>query len=79
MTLTARLLDAHDAETARRLGWEAFGMPASPSVEPPRVDQPGTTWFGAFEGETLVARMIDRVYDSCFGGALVPTSGIAGS
>ena len=78
MTPTTRRLTAEDAETARRLGWEAFGFPASPSTDPARVDQPGMTWFGSFEGDTLVARMVDRAYDSCFGGALVPTSGIAG-
>jgi predicted acetyltransferase len=78
VTPTTRRLTADDAETARRLGWEAFGFPGTPSTEPARVDQPGMTWFGAFEGDTLVARMVDRAYDSCFGGALVPTSGIAG-
>lgn len=74
-----RRLGPDDAEVARRLGWEAFGVPATPSTEPAALDQPGMTWFGAFdEGGALVAQMVDRDYHSCFGGALVPTSGIAG-
>jgi len=90
MTVTVRRLEADDpeAEVARRLGWEAFGVPAdpppgSPAAEPARLDRPGMTWFGAFTDEDapapgLVARMVDRAYDSCFGGVLLPTSGIAG-
>ena len=78
MSLTVRRLQPADAEVARRLGWEAFGVPTTPPTTPATIDRPGMTWFGAFEGDLLVARMVDRVYDSCFGGALVPTSGIAG-
>jgi predicted acetyltransferase len=78
MSLTVRRLQPADAEVARRLGWEAFGVPTTPPTTAATVDKPGMTWFGAFEGDVLVARMVDRVYDSCFGGALVPTSGIAG-
>lgn len=78
MTLTVRRLGPDDAAPARQLGWEAFGVPATPPTAEARVDQPGMTWFGAFDGEALVARMVDRAYESCFGGALVPTSGIAG-
>lgn len=78
MTITVRPLEHADAEAARRLGWEAFGVPAAPPEQAARVDRPGMRWFGAFDDGTLVARMIDRVYDSCFGGVLVPTSGIAG-
>ena len=43
-----------------------------------RSTAPGRFYLGAFDGETLVARLADRAYDSCFGGVLVPTSGIAG-
>jgi len=78
MSLTVRRLGPDDAAAARQLGWEAFGVPATPPESEPRVDQPGMTWFGAFDGDVLVARMIDRAYDSWFGGALVATSGIAG-
>ena len=81
MSLSVRPLVPADAERARLLGWEAFGMPASVPTEPATLDRPGMTWFGAFDpqaGDLLLARMIDREYDSWFGGALVPTSGIAG-
>ena len=78
MSLTVRRLQPADAEGARRLGWEAFGVPTTPPTTPATLDKPGMTWFGAFDADVLVARMVDRVYDSCFGGALVPTSGIAG-
>ena len=59
-------------------------MPAELPAEPATLDLPGATWFGASTdasdpgGPRLVARMVDRAFDSCFGGALVPTSGIAG-
>ena len=80
MSPTVRPLDPADpaADAARRLGWEAFGMPSTPPAEPARLDGPGMAWFGAFEGGALVARMVDRDFHSWFGGALVPTSGIAG-
>ena len=73
-----RLLTADDAEAARRLGFEAFGVPPTPPTEPARIDQPGRTTLGSFRDEELVAKAIDRAYDCYFGGALVPTSGIAG-
>lgn len=78
MSTTVRPLEPADAEVARRLGWEAFGVPASPPTQEAAVDLPGTAWFGAFTDGELVARMVDRAYDSCFSRALVPTSGIAG-
>ncbi len=78
VAITVRPLEHADAEQARRLGGEAFGVPTSPPTQEARVDQPGVAWFGAFDDGVLVARMVDRVYDSCFGGVLVPTSGIAG-
>lgn len=79
MSLTVRRLETADADTARRLGWEAFGVPTDPPTTVAAVDQPGMTWFGAFdESGTLVARTIDREFDACFGGTVVPLSGIAG-
>jgi predicted acetyltransferase len=78
MTLTVRVLNDEDADAARLLGYEAFGFPTNPPVGSASVGQPGRTWFGAFDGDLLVARMIDREYDSYFGGAAIPTSGIAG-
>jgi predicted acetyltransferase len=79
VSLTVRRLEPDEAEVSRRLGWEAFGFPASPPTEPASLDRPGCALFGAFdESGALVAQMTDRDFDSCFGGALVPTSGIAG-
>ncbi len=78
MTLTVRRLIETDAEPARRLGFEAFGVPAVTPTEPATVSQPGRSWFGAFDGDTLAGRMVDRDYDSYFGGATLATAGIAG-
>jgi predicted acetyltransferase len=52
-------------------------MPASTPPEPATIRWPGRNWFGAFAGDQLVAQMIDRECDSYFGGATVPTAGIA--
>ncbi len=74
-----RRLGPDDAEASRRMEWEAFGFPSPLPDGPPPPPGPGQAQFGAVdETGTLVARMTDRTYDSCFGGALVPTSGIAG-
>jgi len=75
--LTVRPLTADDAPASQQLAYEAFGVPSSPPTEPARIDWPGRAYYGAFAGETLVGRLADRAYDSCFGGVLVPTSGIA--
>ena len=76
--LTVRALVAEDAETSRRLGFEAFGMPTSPPSEPAALDRPGMVTYGAFAGDRLIGRLKDRAYDSWFGGVRVPTCGIAG-
>lgn len=78
MTLTVRRLSPADAEASRRLGQEAFGVPATPPTEPATVERPGATSYGAFVGDTLAARLVDRDYASWFGGVAVPTAGIAG-
>ncbi|MET0692891.1 MAG: GNAT family N-acetyltransferase [Propionibacteriaceae bacterium] len=78
MTLSVRPLTADDAEAARQLGFEAFGVPTSPPTEPASVDHPGRSSFGAFDGETLVAKIVDRDFDSYYGGVAIPTAGIAG-
>lgn len=81
VSISVRPLRSDDAEASRLLGWEAFGFPPTPPAEPATLDRPGMTVLGAFddsEGGRLVARMVDRAYDSWFGGVLVPTSGIAG-
>jgi predicted acetyltransferase len=77
VSFTVRRLTAEDAEAAWQLGYEAFGVPSSQPDRPATVDLPGRTWFGAFVDDLLVGKVIDRTYDSCFGGALVPTCGIA--
>jgi GNAT superfamily N-acetyltransferase len=77
VSFTVRRLTAEDdAEAVWQLGFEAFGVPSTRSG-PATLDLPGRIWFGAFAGGELVGRMIDRAYDSYFGGALVPTCGIA--
>ena len=53
-------------------------MPTSPPTEPAVLDQPGMITYGAFLGDRLIGRLKDRAYDSWFGGAAVPTCGIAG-
>jgi predicted acetyltransferase len=78
MTLSIRRLEPADAEAAWLLGTEAFGVPSSSPTTPATIAQPGMIWFGAFEGDTLVAQLIDREYDSFFGGVPVPTCGVAG-
>jgi predicted acetyltransferase len=79
MAITVRTLAEEDAEASRQLGWEAFGVPASPPTEPAAslLSTPGRTWFGAFDGSRLAARMAWRDYESWFGGRLVRTAGIA--
>ncbi len=75
--LTVRPLTADDATGLATLAYEAFGVPGTRRPSRPRIDQPGRTYFGAFDGDMLVGRLTDRAYDSWFGGVLVPTSGIA--
>ncbi len=70
--------EGDEAEQCRRLGHEAFGMPRVPPTEPARLDTPGATHVVAVDGSTVAAQMVDRDYDSWFGGRLVPTSGIGG-
>ncbi len=79
MTITVRTLGDDDAEASLRLGWEAFGDPATPPTQPAAesVRRPGRTFVGAFDGDRLAARMAWRDYDSWFGGRLVRTAGIA--
>src|SRR5512133_50642 len=78
MTLSVRRLGPDDAEAAQQLGMEAFGFPSSPPTRPATIDQPGMIWFGAFEDDLLVARLVDREFDAYFGGVPVPMCGVAG-
>jgi predicted acetyltransferase len=78
MTLSVRRLEPEDAESARRLGMEAFGEPSSPPTSPATIDQPGSIWYGAFDGDQLAGQLIDREYDAYFGGVPLPLCGVAG-
>jgi len=78
MTLSVRRLEPKDAEAARRLGAEAFGISSEPPTSPATLDQPGMIWYGAFDDDLLVARLVDREYDAYFGGVPIPMCGVAG-
>jgi predicted acetyltransferase len=71
-----RLADDDERRQAVALRREAFGhaRPSDDTLPPPL---PGAHAFGVFDGEQLVAHMVDREFDSWFSGATVPTSGIA--
>jgi len=75
--LTTRALTLDDGPASRRLGQEAFGVQPTPAPEPP-ASPPGQHPVGSFDGDRLVARVIGREYHSWFGGAQIPTWGIAG-
>jgi predicted acetyltransferase len=72
------MLEPQDAEAARRLGAEAFGISSEPPTSPAAIDQPGMIWYGAFDDDLLVARLVDREYDAYFGGVPIPMCGVAG-
>jgi predicted N-acetyltransferase YhbS len=75
-----RALGPDDARASRRLSWEAFGVPpGADEASPPSPYRPGMRYLGLFDGadEALVAQAADREYDSWFGGAPVPTCGVA--
>ena len=78
MTLSVRRLETQEAEAARRLGAEAFGIASEPLTSPATIDQPGMIWYGAFDDELLVARIVDREYDAYFGGVPISMCGVAG-
>lgn len=60
-----------------RLGSESFGNPPTPDEDLPSSTREGREWFGAFDGDLLVAQAINREFHSWFGGAAIPTAGIA--
>ncbi len=76
-SFTTRPLTSADAAASRQLGQEAFGVPATQPSEYPSWPLAGTHPVGTFDEQRLVARMVDKEYDSHIGGALLPTSGIA--
>ena len=77
VTPTVRRLEPSDRAAALQLSYEAFGVPTTP-IDPASPEPPGRLAYGAFDGDTLTATMVDRDFDSCFGGVALPTCGIAG-
>lgn len=77
MSLSIRPLTRDHAAAVRRIGAEAFGFPAS--TDPPADPWPsgGTRAWGALVGDELVATVLAHPMESWFGGARVPTAGIA--
>ncbi len=77
-----RTLTPDDREQAWRLSVEAFGgpPPGSPLPAPPEpASLEGRHSWGAFEGDgRLLAKVVGLDFGSWFGGAAVPTCGIAG-
>ena len=76
--VTRELVTA-DRDAATALGEEAFGswpggVPAGPPVWPPD----GIHAVGTFDGDHLLGKVNGRDYHSWFGGAEIPTWGIAG-
>ncbi|MGC0250653.1 GNAT family N-acetyltransferase [Pseudactinotalea sp. Z1748] len=81
MPFQIRRLGAADKTEAITLGREAFGFPVGPrhgDAQRRPWPPPGTTEWGTFDGATLAAKAARRAYRSHFGGALVPTCGLAG-
>ncbi|WP_163542352.1 enhanced intracellular survival protein Eis [Occultella kanbiaonis] len=79
MTFTTRELGPDDIAASRRLGAEAFGMPAGGLTAPQPVSYPaGMHLWGTFDDDRLAARVIGREYSSWWDGASIPTCGIAG-
>ena len=77
--LVVRALGTADRDRATVLGEEAFGswpgrVPDAPPVWPPE----GIHAVGTFDGDELLAKVNGREYHSWFGGAEIPTWGIAG-
>lgn len=73
-----RKLDVADLPLLRDLSDEAWGMPSSGPPPAPRTEIPGGQHFwGAFDGGRLVANALALEFSSWFGGATVPTCGIA--
>jgi predicted acetyltransferase len=80
VTVTVRPVDLADAPAFQALGAEAFGVPATPTPAPTAATWPpaeARPW-GAFDGDTLAARLLVRGFTSWFHGATLPTAGFAG-
>ncbi|MGH8879397.1 MAG: GNAT family N-acetyltransferase, partial [Stackebrandtia sp.] len=76
--LTVRPLSDDDADASRRLGWEAFGVPAQVPETPATLGGSGQYWYGAFDGDSLVGRVAVHTHSAYFGGRAVASAGIAG-
>jgi predicted acetyltransferase len=77
VSIVVRQLVADEGRAAQRLGGEAFGMPDGDPSEP-TVGSPGWHWWGAVDGDRVVATAVDREFDGWFGGRVLPVAGIAG-
>ncbi|WP_164545187.1 GNAT family N-acetyltransferase [Antribacter gilvus] len=78
--LQVRRLRYADLAGSRTLGSEAYGSSGAPAPLPPEEEwaaSPGRSW-GAFDGDTLVARLTVFSMTSWFHGDRVPTAGVAG-
>lgn len=78
MTVTVRRLGPEATAASQRLTQEAFGVPpAGGPAEPDELAAPGFHWWGAVDGDRLVAQAVDREFDGWFGGRVLPVAGIA--
>jgi predicted acetyltransferase len=73
-----RPLTQDDARATFELNSEAFGSPPPSGDMPSPWPPAGSRGWGAFHGGELVAAALVREFSSWFGGAAVPTAGIAG-
>jgi predicted acetyltransferase len=80
MSLTVRPVEYADQPDFNRLGGEAFGTPGGGRPVPTREEweAAGFHEWGAFDGESLAARLRVYGFTSWFHGARVPTAGVAG-
>ncbi|TXL61215.1 GNAT family N-acetyltransferase [Aeromicrobium terrae] len=74
---TVRPLGPDDLEVVQRLSGEAFGRGPRDDPWPDSLDLPARRFWGVEDGGELVAVAVHRAYESWFGGAAVPTAGIA--
>lgn len=80
MSLTVRPVEYADQPDYTRLGGEAFGTPGGGRPVPTREEweAAGFREWGAFDDDSLAARLRVYGFTSWFHGARVPTAGVAG-
>jgi len=80
VTLRIRPLHRDDGDQALKLWAEAFGEEEPPTGPAPvhPIDRPGRRTVVADDDGVLAGAVVERDFHSWFGGAEVPTSGIAG-